>query len=325
MTSLLDRLSFINNLGVAEAQSDEEMTVIPLVGNRLGNVASPTALQFRRTTDYGSMEYLNDDKHNPAIVPSHMMVRGKGAQDHAMSGSGVVLAASSKLFQNACCIESSQGGHFRTGEGLDSDVLPIGLRKVLLEPALRRKREFGKLWDSIRSWLSRIPKVRPGSRAHLRDFFDHPDYKEALENFAAAFEPVEGQIGALILFNGIPVGLEIMPSAEHWSAYWKWLIRGCYGSQLVQLRESGQLSRSTMVLPEIPSDASAEQVKEIMTQFTDNIKLSIAPMLESIKVASQTEIDSSRNMITELIRTEGGGGGDVISQDSKPVYLSLVL
>jgi hypothetical protein len=171
-----------------------------------------------------------------------------------------------------------------------------------------------------------LRRVRNTSgRAHLRDFFDQPDYKEALENFAAAFEPVEGQIGALILFGGVPVGLEIMPTQDHWEAYWKWLIRGCYGSQLIKLRESNELPRSTMVLPEIPENADADQVKEIMTAFINNIKLSIAPMLEQITVASQNQIDASGNMITELIRTNTGGGGDVITQDSKPVYLSLVL
>jgi hypothetical protein len=324
MTTLLQRFGFIKDLGVGEVQSDEEMTIIPLVGDSLGNVASPSALQFRKTTSYGSMYFENSDRSQPAIVPTHMMVRGKGAQDHSMSGSGVVLAASSKLFQNACCVESSQGGLFN-GQEVESDILPVGLRKVLLDPQQRNRREFGKLWDNIRMWMRGIPKVNPGRRAHLRDFFDQPDYKEALETFAASFEPVEGQIGALILFNGVPVGLEIMPSAEHWEAYWKWLIRGCYGAQLIKLRESGELQRSTMVLPEIPSNANGDQVKDIMTQFINNIKMSIAPMLESIQVASHNRVDSSGNMITELIRTQNGGGGDVISQNSKPVYLSIVL
>ncbi len=325
MASLLERLNFVKTLGVGEVQSDEEMTVVPLVGDSLGDVASPESLRFQRTTSYGSMKYDNQDRNRPAIVPANMMVRGKNAQDHAMSGSGVVLAASEKLFNNACCIESSQGGYFREGQTVEEDILPAGLRKALLDPATRSQNQYDKLWGRIRTWLSGLRRVRSSDRAHLRDFFDQPNYKEALEDFAAAFEPVEGQIGALILFNGIPVGLEIMPSAEHWSAYWKWLIRGCYGSQLIKLKESDELPSSTMVLPEIPAEADGEQVKEIMTQFIDNIKMSIAPMLESIKVASQNEVDSSGNMITELIRTEGGGGGDVITQDSKPVYLSLVL
>jgi hypothetical protein len=324
MTSLLERLGFVKTLGVGEVQSDEEMTVVPLVGDGLGNVAPPAALRFTRTTDYGSMKYENDSDQ-PAIVPANMMVRGKNAQDHAMAGSGVVLASSDRLFRNACCVESSQGGYF-DGQKVEEDILPVGLRKSLLDPTERNRQAYDKLWGGIRRWLGGLRRIRSGhDRAHLRDFFDQPDYKEALENFAAAFEPIEGQIGALILFNGVPVGLEIMPSAEHWSAYWKWLIRGCYGSQLIKLRESNELPRSTMVLPEIPADADGDQVKEIMTQFINNIKMSIAPMLDSIQVASQDRLEQKGNMITELIRTDGGGGGDVITQDSKPVYLSLVL
>jgi len=325
MASLLETLKFVKNLGVGEVQSDEEMTVIPLVGDSLGHIAAPDYLNFTRTTTYGSMEYENKDRENPAIIPANMMVRGKLAQDHAMSGSGVVLTASKRLFENACCIESSQGGYF-SGQKVDEDVLPVGLRKSLLDPRLRSKKEYDKLWGRIRTWLSGLRRVRAGGdRAHLRDFFDEPDYKEALETFAAAFEPVENQIGALIMFNGIPVGLEIMPSAAHWAAYWKWLIRGCYGSQLIKLKESGELPRSTMILPEIPTNATSDEVKAIMTQFIDNIKMSIAPMLDAIQVASQNQVDARDNMITELIRTDGGGGGDIITQDSKPVYLSLVL
>jgi len=324
MASLLERLGFIKELKIGDVQSDKEMTVLPLVGDALGDIASPESIQFRRTTTYGSMQFRNNNHDNPAIVPANMMVRGKQAQDHAMSGSGVVLAASDRLFEDSCCIESSQGGYF-SGQNVEEDVLPVGLRKVLLDRTLRTKHSYDKLWGSIRNWLSGLRKVRPSDRAHLRDFFDEPNYKEALENFAAAFEPVEGQIGALILFNGIPVGLEIMPSADHWLAYWKWLIRGCYGSQLIKLKDSGEIPGATMILPEYPEDATPEELKTITTQFIDNIKMSIAPMLESIQVASQDRIESNENMITELIRTEGGGGGDVIIQDSKPVYLSLVL
>jgi hypothetical protein len=325
MASLLEKLDFIKRLGVGEVQSDEEMTVIPLVGDSLGHVAPPTALKFERTTDYGSMLYNNEDNERPAIIPANMMVRGKNAQDHAMSGSGIVLAASERLFDNACCIESSQGGYFEVGQKVEKDVLPVGLRKALLDPRTRSANSYDKLWGRIREWLGGLRKVRSIQRAHLRDFFDQPDYRDALESFAAAFEPIEGQIGAIILFNGVPVGLELMPSADHWLSYWKWLIRGCYGAQLIKLKESGELPTSTMILPEIPDDADGDQVKEILSQFINNIKISIAPMLESIQISSYNQIDSKGNMITELIRTEGGGGGDIITQDSKPVYLSIVL
>lgn len=325
MTSLLEKLGFIKNLGVGEIQSDDEMTVIPLVGDGLGKIAPPADLHFVRTTTYGTMKYENQSDQ-PAIIPSHMMVRGKDAQDHSMSGSGVLLPMSSRLFDNACCIESSQEGYFEKNQMVESDILPVELRRSLLDSSLRSHKSYDKLWEGIKNWLQSLKGVTDNRRAHLRDFYDNSQYKNALETFAAAFEPVENQIGALILFNGLPVGLEIMPSADHWLAYWKWLIRGCYGSQLIKLRETNELPRSTlMVLPNIPKNADGEEVVDIMDSFIKNIHLSIVPMLNLIKINSVNNIDVKNNMITEMIRTDRGGGGDVITQDSQPVYISLIL
>jgi hypothetical protein len=323
--SLLNRLNFINKLELGDVQSVDEMTVVPLIGELRSKVAPPKALQFTRTTTYGSMEFRNTDHDDPAIIPANMMVRAKKAQDHAMSGSGVVLAASDRLFENACCVEQTQSGYLDGNQAVDTDILPAELRRALLDPSRRNEREYGKLWGSIKTWLRKFKQFPTVSRAHIRDFFDNKDYKEALEEFAAEFEPVEGQIGALILFNGVPVGLEIMPSAQHWEAYWKWLIRGCYGSQLINLKESGKLPTSTLVLPDIPADATDEQVKTIMTDFVNNIKISMAPMLDTINISDESTIESVGNLKTQLLRTDSGGGGDLITQDNEPVYLSLIL
>jgi hypothetical protein len=325
MTSLLERLKFINDLEVGDPQSVDEMTVIPLIGDMRGSIAEPENLEFTRTPEYGHMEFKNTSPDAPAIVPSNMMIRGKGAQDHAMSGSGVVLAASDRMFSNACCVESSQGGLLSSGQTLETDVLPADLRKALLDPNRRNTQEYGKLWGEIKTWLRKFKRFSTVSRAHIRDFFDDKNYKEALEEFAAEFEPVDKQIGALILFNGIPVGLEIMPSAQHWEAYWKWLIRGCYGAQLINLKESGKVPTSTLILPEIPDGANDEEVSKILTDFIQNIRMSVVPMLENIQFSNEDQMDSIGNLKTELLRTANGGGGDVITQNDEPVYLSLVL
>jgi len=80
-----------------------------------------------------------------------------------------------------------------------------------------------------------------------------------LEEFAAEFEPVEGQIGAIIMFSGVPVGIEIMPSEGHWETYWKHLIRGCYGAEMLRLKMIGKLKPSALILPEIPKNADANR------------------------------------------------------------------
>jgi hypothetical protein len=51
----------------------------------------------------------------------------------------------------------------------------------------------------------------------------------------------------------------------------------------------------------------------------------MVPMLEGIEITNQTQVDSIGNLKTQLLRTDSGGGGDLITQDNEPVYLSLIL
>jgi len=319
--SILEQLGF-SEIGSGPVQSEDEMTVIPLVGPARGDVAEPGNLNFQQTSSYGTMVFENKDKDRDAIVPSNYMVRGRGAQDHAMSGTGVVMKGQKVSFDNACCVEESQGGLLRGGE--EVDVLPAALRKALLDPSIRSRKKYSKLWTKIGSWLRGL-NLRHGGRAHIRDFYDEPGIKDALENFAAAFEPVENQIGAVILFAGVPVGIEIMPSTLHWEAYWNYLIRGCYGAELIRLKMLGKIRPSALILPEIPEGSDPEQVEKILSDFSVHIQEKLLPLLEEIKIKSSNELGTSGSMKTTLLRTDSDGGGDIIEQDNEPVYLSLVL
>ncbi len=321
MPSIFETLKF-DKIGIGKVQSVDEMTVIPLVGDSRGNIASPTNLQFESTTNYGSMKFRNEDKVRPAIVPTHMMVRGKDAQDHAMSGSGIVAASQSKVFTNACCIEETQGGYLSDKDN-DEDILPIALRKELLNPGKRRETYYGKLWDDIKGWMRGLSLK--GGGAHLRYFYDDKDVKQSLEDFAAEFEPVDGQIGAVILFNGVPVGLEIMPSEEHWNTYWKHLIRGCYGAEMLRLKGLGKMQPSTLVLPDIPAEATPDQVQQILEKFADHLSEEVIPLLENINISTNSKLSSAQGLDTRLITTDTGGGGDVIMQGPEPIYVSLVI
>ncbi len=318
--SLFERLGF-SDLGIGPIQSEDEMTVVPIVGPARGNVADPENLRFSRTEGYGTMVFENTDDR-PAIVPANYMVRGKRAQDHAMSGSGVVRARGHSSFDNACCVESSQGGMLR-GEGNEEDILPIELRKALLDPSVRSRRKYDKIWSKISTWLRGVIRGR-SDRAHIRDFYDEPSIKQALEDFAAAFEPIENQIGAVIMFAGVPVGIEIMPSPQHWEAYWKYLVRGCYGAEMIRLKSLGKIRPSALVLPEIPMGAEPEEVEKILGDFSEHIQKEVLPLLKDIQISAQS-LGQTGSLSTNLLRTDSGGGGDIIQEDETPVYLSLVL
>ena len=323
MASIFDILNFKGRgIGIGPVQSVDEMTVIPLVGDDRGDVATPESLKFESTTNYGSMLFKNEDS-KPAIVPANYMIRGRGAQDHAMAGSGVVKAGQSKTFETACCIEETQAGYL-TASGNDEDILPVDLRRSLLNYGKRTERHYGKLWDSIKIWLDGVSINKGRHEAHLRYFYDDPSISSALEQFAAEFEPVEGQIGAIIMFSGIPVGLEIMPTTVHWDAYWKQLLRGCYGAEMIRLKMIGKMSPSTLVLPTIPDGAAPGEVKRIIEDFVQHLQTEVIPIVQGIDILDRRKISTDDGLETNLVTTKHGGG-DIILQDSEPVYISLVL
>jgi len=323
MANIFEKLNF-TNVGVGAVQAVDEMIVIPIIGPDRGNLADPQHLKFERTAGYGNMIFKNDDEEKPAIVPTNMMVRGKyAAQDHAMSEAGIVGRRETVTFDTACCIEQTQGGYLHDRDN-EQDILPITLRKALLTKEKRKERSFQKLWNDISNWLKGLSLTAGSGRAHLAFFYNSKEIADSLEQFASEFEPVEGQIGAIILFNGMPVGIEIMPSNAHWQAYWKYLIRGCYGAELLRLKMLNKIPNSTLVLPEIPKESDPEKVKEILSDFCDHVQKDVLPLLENIEVVSQTAMTNKSGLTCRLVKTKGGGG-DLISEGNTPVYLSIVV
>lgn len=321
MPSIFDVLQF-DHFGIGKVQSVDEMCVVPLIGKNRDMIADPSNLKFKSTSDYGSMVFENEDRNKPAIVPAHLMIRGDNAQDHAMSCSGVIEALESNTFKNACCIEETQAGYLSNSNN-EEDILPIELRRVLLPYKERLKYKYNKLWSAIKEWMKDIEGIQ-NHYAHLRYFYDNENTKQELEQFTAEFEPVDDQIGAVILFGGVPVGLEIMPTENHWNAYWKQLIRGCYGAELIKLKKI-KGTPSTLILPDIPNEAQVEQVQLILEDFTKQLNTAIIPLLKNIIISSSSNISSIGGLNTRLLYTSTGGGGDVILSGNEPIYVSLVI
>lgn len=320
--SILKTLGF-TNLNAGTVQVVDEMTVVPLISEDLGRVAEPFSLKFRRTNNYGSMIYENLDKESPAIIPNNIMVRGLSAQDHAMAGSGIVQAKKTKTFNNACCIESSQGGYLGE-EGNEYDILPVQLRKKLIPLDMRNRKKYDKLWIEISSWLKGTINESGFNNAHLRYFYDDPEIKKSLETFSAEFEPVSNQIGAIILFKDNIVGIEVMPTLSHWYNYWKLLIRGCYGAELLRRKKLNLIKPAKLKLPELPKDI--DQISLVGDTYTDGLRQNIIKKLDTITLKSTpTIIEKVEDINIILLNSGSSGGGDLITQNDKPIYLSIVV
>jgi hypothetical protein len=315
--NIFDKLGF-KKLDYGSIQSVDEMTIIPILGDdRTKNTSNPHNIKFNRTTGYGSMVFENTDSAGYGIIPSNTMILSEQrAQDHAMSEVGIVVAGNTTTFKNACCVQSSQGGYLDgSKDNNEYNILPLELRKKLLSTTLRNEEKFSKLWKNIEDWMKGVPNISRGG--HLEYFFK--PFKKELEDFVAEFEPVENQIGSVILFNEKPVGLEIMPTVSYWNVYWKWIIRGCYGAQLLKLKKANQIQPSKIKLPELTGD-----VVDTIEKFFDELKTTFLNKLSFAENEVVSKKLKNKEIYQKLIKF-GSGGGDLIIEEGTPTYLSAIL
>lgn len=317
--SIFEKLGF-TDIDFDDIQSADEMTIIPIIGNdRTNKIAKPENLKFERTTGYGSMRFQNTDDKFSAIIPSNLsVITDQRAQDHAMSEPNIVSLKKSKTFNNACCVQSSQGGYISGGDHC-YNILPLELRLALLNPSIRAKNDYSKLWNNIERFNSGIPKVT-GCGGHLEYFFR--PYEKELNDFVAEFEPVKNQIGAIILFADNIAGIEILPTVCHWNYYWIWLIRGCYASQLLKLKLTNKIRSCRLTIP-IISNYTIDNIKVNINNSLNSTKELFIDKTKSINFSVLSKKKLSNSFENNIITTSRGGG-DLIIQDDNPIYLSMV-
>ncbi|MER6813720.1 DUF6569 family protein [Spirillospora sp. NPDC000708] len=198
------------------------LTMVPVSGPaRPGFVPPRTGLKLSRVTGYGRLELRNGAADGVAIVPLHIGYVQDAAQNHALCRSAFLAPGQSLLFEDACCVQQTQGGYL-TGRDQWFFVLPGELRARALE--LRDVRGYAKLWDDIAELNHRCGLPR---RGHLEQILSRK--RPVLTQFQSRLEPQPGQVGALFLVAGRFAGLEICPDPRYFAEMWPALACFAYG------------------------------------------------------------------------------------------------
>lgn len=306
-----------------ELQSVGYMQVIPLVSdledNRFG---SPADLQVG-TKSYGSMEFKNDTS-SVMIVPLNAgYVVRESAQDHAMMGAGLIGKNKSKTWNDAACIQESQGGMI-SGDQHEMLILPYSLREAAM--GKRGTNDYSKLWPDIANFNASLGCQ---SRGHLEDFLN--TFRKQLDLFVAEFEIVPKQIGAIVLINGQVVGVERAPSHFYFLGIWKALIRECYGSLALEVAKNKDDSfpepKTRVVLDDSVSsleellkavDKAKEQefdiVKDIVRDFVDE---------PFDKTKDQSLAVDDGELVLETIKNKQFTG-QMVTEEDRVLYASLI-
>lgn len=325
MKGLKDRLE---NLFVGEVQSVDGMSVIPLIDEdekEYPDISPIEEVEFSRTTEYGTMHYENSSDDGVGVVPSnHSVISEELAQDHAMGSAGLVESGQEERFDNACCIESSQGGYLSSNsEKHLFGILPIYLRNVL-NNGMRQINKYSRLWDSIAKFNKDVDTV---SVQALNIFFE--EYEEELDNFVAEFEVVRNQVGAMIFFGKELVGLEIAPRGNFWKKVWDWLVRGCYGSEYIRQKKMGN-NIDVITPPELDDVVDIDGIEESMNNYLNDVR---EELVRSINPKMQIKNDTYQKasgvgldyVECRLNDSDYIYRGDVVENNNdEAVYVSLV-
>ncbi|MFI0408855.1 ARPP-1 family domain-containing protein [Actinomadura sp. 3N508] len=194
------------------------LTMVPVSGPAHPGFAPPrTGLKLSRVPGYGRVELANAGS-GVAIVPLHIGYIQDRAQNHALCRSAFLAPGQRLLFEDACCVQQSQGGYL-AGRDQWFFVLPLELRARALE--LRGVPGHGKLWDDIAALNARHGRTR---RGHLEQILSRE--RPVLTRFQSRLEPLPGQVGALFFLAGRFAGLEIAPDPAYFAEMWPAL--GCF-------------------------------------------------------------------------------------------------
>jgi len=187
-----------------------------------------TGLKLSRVAGYGKveMECLRRADSGMAIVPLHIGYIQDGAQNHAMCRSGLLAAGQKRMFEDACCVQQTQGGYL---EGREQwfFILPLSLRTTALE--MRGTVSYGKLWPAI----TRLNEIfGKGSRGHLDEIVCRE--RPWLTQWNSRLERIPNQVGALFLIDGKLVGVELAPNPTYFAEVWTALVCFCYGVEAMR-------------------------------------------------------------------------------------------
>ena len=306
---------------VGGVQTVGVMSVIPLVSDVQDlNYLSPKGLKIG-TTNYGTMEFKNEQEL-PVIIPTGVSYLTKRAgQDHAMCTPGFVGAGRHKKYDNAACIQQSQGGRISLQEHA-MNFVPWSLREYIMQ--VNTEKSYGKLWSSISNYNSTVGLAQQG---HLEYFYD--TFKEQLEEFVAQFELVRDQVGAIILINGSVFGVERAPSAKYFEDIFQPLIRDYYGGVAIQISRGMNYTMGTDHKIRFPIDSTKvsdieslkEQLAKANNKEISNIKDIARAIMEQEVVIAKTLEEISDKEIVQLSTQQFGG--DAFFQGEFPIYSSL--
>ncbi len=294
-------------------QQSGAMTVLPIFGTDIqGRFVSPlSGLKLSQVRGYGNMELSNPSASGIAIAPLHMGYIQDKAQNHALCRSAFIGAGQKLMFEDACCVQASQGGYL---EGREQwfFILPLPLREKAL--ALRGQAGYSKLWDDI-SQLNQ--QLGLANRGHLEEILSKK--RAFLTQYQSRLELLPQQTGALFFIKDKLAGVEIAPSVAYFQELWMPLVCFCYG--VAAMHEEKDFEVKPLI------DFTASNLKELRSQLQQSRlrhQEQVRNWLAEIPV-EQFEVQEEERFLELRLQTVIGNNfvGQFVEEEGRLVYASM--
>jgi len=304
-------------------QSVGYMQIIPLISKYVDDSIFPPTIKAS-TTDYGRLVITNDTVNDVLVPTGAAIVSKQRAQDHATHKGVLVKANKTVRIDTAACIQDSQGGYLNTDSGYHLSVLPWGIREQAYN--VRERQAYDKLWPVLRQFSSNLGITQ--NQGHLASFLDK--FAEDMNQFIAEFEIVPNMVGAIVLINGMVIGVERCPNHSYWEHMWEPLIRESYGSAVFQfVNQTRELKNIPKPITRVPmADATIKNIDDLEKEFdrvtSEEDKIATQIIQSFLKSKFNTDSEQKQGN-TEMFSVKNDQFlGQAFTKDGNVLYCSLV-
>jgi hypothetical protein len=211
----------INNMELAFLTTDDQFSLDDRFENPLSGIAMSN-------TGYGNVIMDNKTDKDIIVAPQVAVMTSYAAQNHAMIKSAFIRANSQSKYDDAGCVQGSQGGTIRAGRGNKIRFMPVSVREMLLQE-VNKSGGFQRTYPIVKE-LGRRTATR--TNEYLDRYFNKYDDKTV--EFVAHFERPPKCIGVIVFINDEIVAVDKFPSFRYCAQVWDLLIRDCYGSLAIE-------------------------------------------------------------------------------------------
>jgi len=304
-------------------QSVGYMQIVPLISKYVDESIFPPEIKAS-TTDYGKLVLTNDTDNSVLFPTAGAILSKQHAQDHASHTGGFMTKKSQLKINTAACVQDNQGGHLRNDNAFHLSILPWSMREQAFN--VKDNTRYDKLWPVLRQFNSTLGIVH--NQGHLISFIEK--FEDDMNQFIAEFEIVPDMVGAIILINGMVIGVERCPNHNYFKFMWEPLIRESYGGAVFQyIVQTKEVKKRPKPITRVPmSDSRIRTLDDLEKEFdrvTAEEDKVVTQIIQSFLKNTFQKTSDQKTPQTSLWSVKNDQfTGQVFQKDNAYVYASLV-